>query len=57
MEGYQRSETSELLKVVGYLVVHTRQLDMIVADEAAPAECRARLEREIEAVLGRPAVG
>lgn len=57
VEGDEQSETCELLKVVGYLVVHTRQLDMIMANEAAAAECRARLEHEIEAVLGRPAAG
>jgi pyruvate,water dikinase len=57
-EGYEQGETCERLKVVGYLVVHTRQLDMIMANDAAVAECRARLDRGIDSLLGgRPAAG
>jgi pyruvate,water dikinase len=52
-EGYDQDETCERLRVVGYLVVHTRQVDMIMANDAAVAECRARLDREIDSLVGR----
>jgi pyruvate,water dikinase len=55
-EGYDQDATCERLRVVGYLVVHTRQLDMIMANDAAAAECRARLDGEIDSLPGgRPA--
>jgi pyruvate,water dikinase len=51
-EGYEQGEMCERLKVAGYLVVHTRQLDMIMANDAAAAESRARLDREIDSLRG-----
>ena len=52
LEGYDQDTMCERLKVVGYLIVHTRQLDMIMANDAAVAEYRSKMEREIEGILG-----
>jgi pyruvate,water dikinase len=34
LEGYDRNFMLERLKVLGYVSVHTRQLDMVMADDA-----------------------
>jgi len=51
VEGYDQAKMCERLKVVGYLIVHTRQLDMIMANEGAVAEYRRKMEREIDGIL------
>jgi pyruvate,water dikinase len=39
------------MRVLGYLVIHTRQLDMAMTDAAAIAERRERMLRDISTLL------
>ncbi len=48
----ERDFLEERLRVLGYLVMHARQLDMIMADPAKVARYRARFESDIAEVLG-----
>ncbi|GAB6177801.1 PEP/pyruvate-binding domain-containing protein [Desulfobaculum senezii] len=51
-EGFPRPAMCERLKVMGYLTMHTRQLDMIMADQAATWQHRTRIMADIEALIG-----
>ena len=44
------------LRILGYLLVHTRQLDMAMADQGAADALRGKLLADIEALLARPFV-
>ncbi len=43
-------ETLHRIRIVGYLLMHTRQLDMVMADRAAREHYRAKLEADIESL-------
>jgi pyruvate,water dikinase len=42
------AETLHRVKIVGYLLMHTRQLDMVMADRTAREHYRTKLESDIE---------
>ena len=42
------------LRILGYLLVHTRQLDMAMADQGAAEALRGKLLADIETMLARP---
>jgi len=47
MEGYDRDRMTNRLKILGYLTIHTRQLDMITANPARVAYSREKMETDI----------
>lgn len=49
--GLDRAETLALTSVLGYLTIHTRQLDMIMCDTAQVAALRSRLTNEYKTLL------
>ena len=49
-ERYARQEMEQRLRVLGYLIIHTRQLDMVAASNEALAEYRARMLADPETI-------
>lgn len=55
LEGYDQEYMKEKLKIVGYLIMHTRQLDMIMSNDASYHHHRAKLMNDIQTVvIGSP---
>jgi pyruvate,water dikinase len=53
IEGRDRESMQGRLRVLGHLLMHTRQLDMVMTDAAAVARPRARLARDLARLLAR----
>jgi pyruvate,water dikinase len=47
LEGYDEQVMTEKLKILGYLLIHTRQLDMIMNNEASCAQLKSKLLDDI----------
>ncbi|MDR3554935.1 MAG: PEP/pyruvate-binding domain-containing protein [Syntrophobacteraceae bacterium] len=56
MEGYSQKFMMERLRIIGYLIMHTRQLDMIMSNEAAYQGHRTRILNDINEALKPSAV-
>jgi pyruvate,water dikinase len=52
--GLDADATAARLRIIGYLIMHTRQLDMIMADPAAVRRYRSKLERDTASLLHDP---
>ena len=50
-EGLPMERMNERLKMIGYLTMHTRQLDMIMADESATQAQRRRILDDIDSIV------
>ncbi len=51
VEGFDMDFMIERLKILGYLTMHTRQLDMIMNNESAIQYYRAKIDKDIKEVL------
>jgi len=52
LEGREQPYMQDRLEVLGYLIVHTRQLDMIMSDGAAIDSYRARMQADLKSIAG-----
>ena len=51
IEGYDQAYMEDRLKVLGYLAMHTRQIDMVMADPAHVARYAEKIRKDIEIIL------
>jgi pyruvate, water dikinase len=54
MEGFDETVMKEKLKLLGYLLMHTRQLDMIMSNDAAYNHHRNKIISDIHAISKQP---
>jgi pyruvate,water dikinase len=51
LEGRNQDFICERLKGLGYLTIHTRQLDMIMSDQASAQSYWAKLRKDLNTVV------
>jgi pyruvate,water dikinase len=54
LEGYAMDIMIDRLKVLGYLTMHTRQLDMIMSNDSTVQHYRVKMFSELETLLASP---
>ena len=54
IEGHDESYMLERLKILGYLTLHTRQLDMIMTNTARVNYYRSKMHQDIRSIIGMP---
>jgi pyruvate,water dikinase len=52
LEGLDRKDTLDRVAVLGYVVIHTRQLDMAMGNEAVIGPLREKMEKDIAGLSG-----
>jgi pyruvate,water dikinase len=52
IEGRSQDYMEERLRILGYLIMHTRQLDMVMSNEAEVRRYRAKFVADIQGLLG-----
>ncbi|MBM3300380.1 MAG: hypothetical protein FJY85_10535 [Deltaproteobacteria bacterium] len=53
VEGMEESFMKSRLRILGYLLMHTRQLDMVMSSDSETARYRAKFHNDIEAILNK----
>jgi pyruvate,water dikinase len=56
LNGLGEDAMKDQLRVVGYLLMHTRQLDMVMSDPSAVEHYRAKMRADIETLRGGAAL-
>lgn len=57
IEGLEKEVMKEKLRIIGYLIIHTRQLDMVMSNEASVQQYKKKIFDEVDGkVLGAGAV-
>ena len=51
LEGYDQEVMKEKLKILGYLLIHTRQLDMVMSNDASCQQFKSKLLADISTVV------
>lgn len=57
LDGLDRDDMFSRLRVIGYLLMHTRQLDMIMASPAAVRHYRDKMKGDIKTLMAQPSGG
>jgi pyruvate,water dikinase len=57
LEGVSCGAVERALAVAGYLLIHTRQIDMVMADKSATDRYRERFSSDIESMLSTMRIG
>ena len=52
LTGLREEGMKDRLRVVGHLLMHTRQLDMVMDDPTAVAHYRSKIREDLETVRG-----
>jgi len=52
LEGLSEEAMKDKLKMLGYLIMHTRQLDMVMGQASAINHFRAKMRKDLKEVLG-----
>ncbi len=51
LEGYDQEVMKEKLKILGYLLIHTRQIDMVMSNDASYNQLKSKLLADISTVI------
>ncbi len=51
LEGYDEEVMKEKLNILGYLLIHTRQLDMIMFNDASCLQLKSKMLVDISSVV------
>ncbi|MFA4915316.1 MAG: PEP/pyruvate-binding domain-containing protein [Syntrophales bacterium] len=55
IEGQEKGFMKARLRIVGYLIIHTRQLDMIMLDETSINNQKAKIMKDLHSIIQTPA--
>jgi pyruvate,water dikinase len=51
LEGHEKDFMRKSLKILGYLIIHTRQLDMIMSNSDSINQQRAKIMKDLKEVV------